>query len=173
MKVCQECESPVKKSGKIYCSSSCAATSNNRKRSSESRTKQSLSLRKFYGEINPIIKVNDCQYCGLSITSISRKYCSIKCGTESRKKTIEEKRATNSARQSKYRQKQYRKLAPDADLAAIRKIYSECPEGHEVDHIIPLSKGGLHHQDNLQYLPRKINRSKGSRLDWCAGSDSN
>jgi len=31
----------------------------------------------------------------------------------------------------------------------------------EVDHIIPISRGGLHHPTNLQVLPLKINRSKG------------
>ena len=36
-------------------------------------------------------------------------------------------------------------------------------EGYEVDHMIPISKGGLHHQDNLCYLPALVNRSKGGR----------
>lgn len=31
---------------------------------------------------------------------------------------------------------------------------------HEVDHIIPLAKGGLHHPCNLQILPRSVNRKK-------------
>ena len=38
------------------------------------------------------------------------------------------------------------------------------PEGHEVDHVIPLSKGGLHHEGNLQYLLKLDNRRKGSKL---------
>lgn len=33
----------------------------------------------------------------------------------------------------------------------------------EVDHILPLAKGGLHEPANLQVVPMKINRSKGSR----------
>ena len=33
---------------------------------------------------------------------------------------------------------------------------------HEVDHIIPIQKGGLHHQDNLQILTREQNRLKGT-----------
>jgi hypothetical protein len=33
----------------------------------------------------------------------------------------------------------------------------------EVDHIIPISKGGLHHPSNLQVLPLKINRIKGCK----------
>tara|TARA_B100001996_G_scaffold85449_1_gene63084 strand:- start:413 stop:709 length:297 start_codon:yes stop_codon:yes gene_type:complete len=34
---------------------------------------------------------------------------------------------------------------------------------HEVDHIIPIQKGGLHHQDNLQILTREQNRLKGTK----------
>lgn len=44
------------------------------------------------------------------------------------------------------------------------EIYANCPEGHEVDHIHPLSKGGLHVPWNLQYLLVVDNRSKGCKL---------
>ncbi len=40
---------------------------------------------------------------------------------------------------------------------------SETGIPHEVDHIIPISKGGLHHQDNLQILTQQENRKKGVR----------
>lgn len=57
-----------------------------------------------------------------------------------------------------------------ADRKAIRAFYKACPPGYEVDHIIPL-KGtyegnpvsGLHIVENLQYLPRFNNRTKGGR----------
>ena len=35
---------------------------------------------------------------------------------------------------------------------------------YEVDHIKPLSKGGLHHPDNLRVITRTANRKKGARL---------
>ena len=54
----------------------------------------------------------------------------------------------------------------NADLVKINEIYKNCPDGHEVDHIIPLSRGGLHHQDNLQYLTREQNRSKSNKIEW-------
>lgn len=48
----------------------------------------------------------------------------------------------------------------------IWKFYKSCPEGFEVDHIIPLSRGGDHNISNLQYLPRWANRSKGNLMPW-------
>lgn len=72
-----------------------------------------------------------------------------------------------------YYTKKRNQTPPDADLEKIKDIYLKCPEGHEVDHIIPISKGGLHHQDNLQYLTIHENRSKGNKLDWRARRDSN
>ena len=50
-----------------------------------------------------------------------------------------------------------------ADKLQIRKIYSECPEGMHVDHIIPLRGelvSGLHVENNLQYLSPIDNMSK-------------
>jgi 5-methylcytosine-specific restriction endonuclease McrA len=52
----------------------------------------------------------------------------------------------------------------DADLDLISIIYSQCPEGYHVDHIIPLSKGGLHHEDNLCYLKASDNLHKKDKL---------
>lgn len=54
----------------------------------------------------------------------------------------------------------------------LRKIYEACPEGYQVDHIIPLSKGGFHAPDNLQYLPVSINRKKSNNLDFDSSSFS-
>ena len=49
-------------------------------------------------------------------------------------------------------------------LKAIKAYYRACPDGYEVDHIIPISKGGLHMISNLQYLTISENRSKGNKL---------
>jgi hypothetical protein len=54
-----------------------------------------------------------------------------------------------------------------ADLKGIQKFYENCPEGHEVDHIIPLqgkNVRGLHVLENLQYLPIFENRKKSNKF---------
>jgi 5-methylcytosine-specific restriction endonuclease McrA len=42
----------------------------------------------------------------------------------------------------------------------IAEFYKNCPEGYEVDHIVPIYKGGIHHLINLQYLTPEENRKK-------------
>jgi len=54
-----------------------------------------------------------------------------------------------------------------ANQKAILEFYQNCPPGYEVDHIVPLQgekASGLHVIDNLQYLTRTENRSKGNKL---------
>ena len=53
----------------------------------------------------------------------------------------------------------------------MREIYIKCREisessgvKHHVDHIIPLSKGGLHHPNNLQILTAVENSKKGDKI---------
>lgn len=80
-----------------------------------------------------------------------------------RKPTEAQLKARAKRRAKRYRNRKKRQTPPNANLTLMKLIYEHCPAGYEVDHIKPLSKGGLHHQDNLQYLPREINRRKGSR----------
>jgi 5-methylcytosine-specific restriction endonuclease McrA len=56
------------------------------------------------------------------------------------------------------------------EVGRILNLYEECVKLtartgvlHEVDHIVPICKGGLHHPDNLQILTMEENRKKGGK----------
>jgi 5-methylcytosine-specific restriction endonuclease McrA len=77
-----------------------------------------------------------------------------------------------NAKSAKRRADKKEQTPDTADFDLIREVYHRCKViseetgiPHEVDHIIPIAKGGLHHQDNLQIITRHENRMKGARLD--------
>ena len=70
------------------------------------------------------------------------------------------RKALVTARVVAYRARKKKATSPDADLEIIKKIYENCPAGYHVDHIQALARGGLHHEDNLQYLPMTENCRK-------------
>ena len=70
-----------------------------------------------------------------------------------------------------YGMRKKNQMPEDASIELIQEIYNESVRlteetgvPHEVDHIIPVSKGGLHHQDNLQILTRTENRKKSNTI---------
>ena len=89
-----------------------------------------------------------------------KKEKSLRIQKEKKVYTEIEKKAKNVASVQAYRARKYSATLPDTDRKLINKIYEICPLGHEVDHIVALSNGGPHHQDNLQYLPAMENRRK-------------
>lgn len=141
---CKHCVTQISEK-KLFCNSSCAASYNNKG-------------KRRHGQAP-----KNCSTCGTLTLISGRKYCSRACAGIGRRRSSEEKKAANAAKQSRYRAKQYRILAPDADPIKIKNIYLNCPLGYEVDHIMPLSKGGKHHENNLQYLTKEENRRKGNR----------
>lgn len=151
-KHCLNCEDiiPYDKKSNKFCCQSCAAIFNNQ------------GVRR-HG--NPR---GTCKICGNIKGSYSRRFCSKECQAIGQTKYTEEEKIKvskirNKIAQSKWRAKGWRKLDPNSDPKRIREIYENCPEGYEVDHILPLSLGGKHHEDNLQYLPKELNRKKGNR----------
>ena len=148
MTYCLNCNSELTGNHK-YCSSSCAAIVNNR----------------LYPK-RTAAPAPSCAYCGKTTKSNRNKYCDAKCFNLGRRKnyTEAELRAKNVSGVQAYRQRKYSATPIDADRKLILEFYKNCPEGYEVDHIIPISKGGKHHQDNLQYLTAQENRRKSNKI---------
>lgn len=65
----------------------------------------------------------------------------------------------------RYMAKRKYQTPADEDPALLREFYANCPEGYEVDHVIPLSRGGAHSISNVQYLTPEENKKKGNKLD--------
>lgn len=83
----------------------------------------------------------------------------------------EKGKISNSIKSSKRRARIKNQVPDSADFDIIRSIYERCKIiseetgiPHEVDHIVPISKGGLHHQDNLRIITKSENRKKGNKL---------
>lgn len=84
-------------------------------------------------------------------------------------------RANPGAKRAATARRRVKKLSATpswAALEAIKKLYVNCPDGQQVDHIIPLQGkrvSGLHVLGNLQYLDPSENRAKGNSFspdDW-------
>lgn len=94
------------------------------------------------------------------------KYCSYSCSQKSRYLGEEHKKRIRNeiaARRRARIRNQTPKLTKE-EKEKLQKFYLDCPEGYEVDHIIPLAKGGLHHPDNLQLLTKSENRKKWTKI---------
>lgn len=79
-------------------------------------------------------------------------------------------------RTANYKARKLKAVIPSTDKAKISKLYEKCHmivkrtgEPHHVDHIIPLSKGGAHHQDNLRIITAKENIAKWAHYDPSLG----
>lgn len=149
---CKQCNIilPQTKKRNKFCSTSCSAIFNNASR---------IGVEK--------IPRHPCAYCSAPTLS---KYCSVACSAEGSRKYKDpveaEKIKRNRVREisANYRAKVKNQTPIDADRKAMQKFYADCPKGYEVDHIIPISKGGLHSLENLQYLTITENRRKSNKL---------
>lgn len=179
MRTCKICGKPLKKSQTKtpYCSLECIANDEelitsakdpnisasklskmfNTNRERLATVLVDLNIRKLY--TNKII----CPRCGKLFYSFNQEYCSRKCA---RWVPEEQKKAVKAEAKNRRRAKQKSSTPGTADKRLIKLIYMYVPKGYHVDHIIPINKGGLHHQDNLQYLPRSENSKKGDSLEY-------
>jgi 5-methylcytosine-specific restriction endonuclease McrA len=144
---CINCDALLMRKAAKFCSKSCSTSFYNRYRVYSKRT-----------------QLGNCIACGNITKRVGAKSCSLKCSVYLKHiKDPLRKKKLNAAGQSRYRAKQLRQLHPEANKEKVKLIYLNCPEGYEVDHIIPLSRGGWHHENNLQYLTISENRKKGNR----------
>jgi 5-methylcytosine-specific restriction endonuclease McrA len=107
-----------------------------------------------------------CRTCGKD--SGTKKYCSNECNPRLLKLSTEEKllrhKAMHNEAWHRYMAKRKNQTPANIDIKALQEFYLACPEGYEVDHIIPVSKGGLHCLSNLQYLSISENRRKSNKI---------
>lgn len=144
---CKQCSKSIFYPNK-FCSHSCSAVYNNKKR------------------IKPI-ELKICIQCKKEFIN-KTKFCSKRCGWDHKKSTdsIFIKKAKRAETYKRYIARRKFQTPIDEDIKALQQFYINCPKGCEVDHIIPLSKGGAHSLCNLQYLSKDENRRKSNKLDW-------
>jgi len=77
---------------------------------------------------------------------------------------------TNRAKVAKYKAAKLQRIPvwmTKDELKMMRFFYINCPEGCDVDHIVPLqgeNVSGLHILSNLQYLTKEENGRKGNKF---------
>lgn len=112
-----------------------------------------------------------CEHCGAQTRN--PRYCSNKCAGESNiiYKTKEAKEKSILLKNRRTAAKYYSKKVSNTpevsklEKQLINEFYDNCPDGYEVDHIYPVSKGGWHVLSNLQYLPMRENRQKSNKIE--------
>ena len=79
-------------------------------------------------------------------------------------------KAVNRAKVAKYKAAKLQRIPvwiTKDELKMMRLFYVKCPEGFDVDHIVPLqgrNVSGLHVLSNLQYLTKEENGRKANKF---------
>ena len=161
MKICPKCNNKHEKSG-TFCCRSCA---NSRQWNEEDKKKKSDSAKKFLeNNVHPCLGKPGWKHTDEQ--KEMKRQLSLQMWDKLGRKPAEHFRLKNLIGVSKYRARKNKAITDDSDLELIKEIYKHCPDGYEVDHIQPLVYGGLHHQDNLQYLPAIENRRKNKTQNY-------
>jgi hypothetical protein len=118
----------------------------------------------FYKNIDN--KSSRCKICCDSTSNINRPKYIKGNRVRSRKHYLEHKHEY-ILKASKRRRLLYQAMPSWANLDKLKQIYSECPVGMHVDHIVPLQGKlvcGLHVENNLQYLTAEDNLKKSNKF---------
>lgn len=118
---------------------------------------------------SPRLKWGDTKSCGcLHLELVSKRSKNNKYGY---KHGLYGTRGYIKNQRAKYKAIKLNQTPIDADSEKIAYIYRVCEamnqledEEYQVDHIKPLSRGGLHHQDNLQILEKTLNHKKHAKI---------
>jgi len=106
---------------------------------------------------------NSCSSCRSLQNAINYKKDNVQ---EAHKRSQEKHYYDILARNAEYRAERSYRTVKWADRDKIKEVYANCPDGLQVDHIIPL-KGelvsGLHVDSNLQYLTLEENLKKSNK----------
>lgn len=138
--------------------------------------KHARRIRLWRARIRKGAKQIDCQNCGASFTRLAKQgkvaqFCSMRCAKRQAKR--EREYALRSSKQISSVGGRINRLGV---FKQANWTCNQCgvlvvlPRGLNlsneatVDHIIPLSKGGLHIAENVQCLCRQCNTNKGARL---------
>ena len=161
MKVCPRCNVEHKKNG-TFCSRSCA---NSRSWSDEDKKKKSEAAKTFLKDnVHPLKGKPGWKHSD-EMKEIKRKK-SLEMWDKKGRRTAQDLIIKNRMGVSKYRATKMNLTPKNANLNLIKEIYKNCPDGYEVDHMIALAEGGLHHENNLQYLPAMENRRKNKTQNY-------
>jgi len=158
MKDCPKCGVQHNKNG-TYCSRQCA---NSRTWTDEINKRRSKSLEKYYENNSHHLKGKSGRKHSEEDKDLIREKV-LEYWDLVGRKTPKQMAALNKFHVHNYRARKRDATCPTADLKLIKLIMEKCPAGFEVDHIVSISKGGKHHEDNLQYLPAMENRRKNNK----------
>lgn len=100
-----------------------------------------------------------------------RSFCSHSCSTKFKYLGEDHKRAVLNSIAARRRCRMKDAFDETANQEKINGIYCDAKQltektgiPHEVDHIIPISKGGKHHENNLQIITMSENRKKHTKI---------